>query len=527
VSAGDTGAPINNVMKAPLARFSAVLCALVVILGVTAGAAAASPLGHVLPALDSASSSADFSGVPQHDGYVILQSWETKRLQELKAANPNVKVLVYKDLAFSGPGTGTDATSASGVSAGEAPESWYLKNTGGKEFTSEAYDWLWAMDVGSAAYQKRWYENVIGEVETQGWDGVFIDDANASMKFAYDPSEVAKYPNDASYSAAMESALAYIGPKVQARGKLAIANFAQWVEAPGTYDRWLGYLSGGLDEMFAKWGRNAGEGYRAAWQWEDQVAEAEYAAAAGKIFIGFTQGAVGETQAARYGYASVLLGGDDRASYAFTPNYTEETWLPEYEYEIGSPLGAESGDSDGVHRRRFEDGLVLVNPTESTQTVSFGGTYSGSGLEGATGATMPAHSALVLTGTAAPVTPEAPISPAPPTPLTAPTSPAPPVHPAPLPIEVVVTVGEHSAELTWTPPQGSGAATFKVVKNSKNVATTRKRHQRVGGLDKKRASDLEVVGYDKRGKVVARSRTFKVRGAGTTQSAKSRSYKVL
>ena len=501
-------------MKALLLRLLLAATALVALFAVSAGTAAAGPLGHVVPALDSASSSAEYTA--HRDNYVILQAWETQRMHELKAANPNVKVLVYKELAFGGPGTGTDATSASGVSASEAPESWFLKNTSGDKFTSWSYDWLWAMDVGSQAYQQRWYENVIGELEGEGWDGVFLDDANASMKYSYEPSKVAKYPSDAAYSAAMESALAYIGPKIQARGKLAIANFAQWVEAPQVYNRWLGYLSGGLDEMFAKWGRGAGEGYRPTWQWEDQVAEAEYAASQGKIFIGFTQGATGETQAARYGYASVLLGGNDSASYAFTPNYSEETWLPEYEYEIGSATAAQREDANGVHRRAFANGLVLVNPTESAQTVSFGGTYSGSGLENATGATMPANSALVLTGTAAPSTPEVP---------TPPTKPTPPTHPTlPLPIEVTVSVGEHSAELTWAPQQGSGAVSYKVVKDKKKVTTTKKRRSRVGGIAKRKASALEIVGYDSRGKIVAESKTFKVRGA---QAAKSRSYKVL
>jgi Hypothetical glycosyl hydrolase family 15 len=505
-------------MKFRALRFALVLGALVALFGALAGAASAGPLGHVVPALDSASSGAEYT--PHRDNYVILQAWETQRLHELKAANPSVKVLVYKNLAFSGPGNGSDATASTGVASGEAPESWFLKNTSGKKFSSESYEWLWAMDIGSTAYQQRWYENVIGEVESKGWDGVFIDDANASIKYSYDPAKVAKYPNDAAYSTAMESALAYIGPKIQARGKLAIGNFAMWVEAQQTYNRWLGYLSGGLDEMFVKWGRGAGEGYRPAYQWQSQVEEAEYAASQDKIFIGFTQGAVGETQAARYGYASVLLGGDDSASYAFTPNYTEETWLPEYEYEIGNATGSETEDADGVHRRRFEGGLVLVNPTESTQSVSFGGTYSGSGLEGATGATMPAHSALVLTGTAA-ATPEAPTTP------TQPTIPSRPTHPAPLPIEVVVTVGEHSVELTWAPPQGSGAISYKVIKNKKKVASTRKRRSRVTGIAKKRASALEVAGYDSRGKLVARSKTFKVRAASAAQAARSRSYKVL
>jgi hypothetical protein len=503
-------------MKALLLRFLVTATALLALFAVSAGTASASPLGHVVPALDSASSSAEYSA--HRDNYVILQAWETQRLHELKAANPNVKALVYKQLAFGGPGVGTDATSGSGVSASEAPESWFLKNTSGKKFTSEGYEWLWAMDIGSAAYQQRWYENVIGEIEAQGWDGVFLDDANASIKYAYDPSKVAKYPNDAAYAAAMESALAYIGPKIQARGKLAIANFAQWVEAPQTYNKWLGYLSGGLDEMFVKWGRGAGEGYRPTYQWEEQVAEAEYAASKGKIFIGFTQGAAGETQAARYGYASVLLGGNDSASYAFTPNYSEETWLPEYEYEIGAATGPQTEDANGVHRRAFADGLVLVNPTGSAQTVSFGGTYSGSGLENATGATIPANSSLILTGTAAPSTPEVP---------TTPTHPTPPTHPtlpAPLPIEVVVTVGATSVELSWAQPHGSGAVSYKVVKDKKKVTTTKKRRSRVGGIAKRKASALEIVGYDSRGKIVAESKTFKVRG---DQAAKSRSYKVL
>jgi hypothetical protein len=494
--------------------------------GAAASGAGAAPLGHVFPAIDSSASTADYSGTPHHDNYVILQAWETQRLHELKAANPAVKVLVYKDLAFSGPSSGSG--SASGVSASEAQSSWFLKNTSGQKFTSEAYDWLWAMDVGSAEYQHKWAENVIGEVEAQGWDGVFMDDANASMKYAYEPSKVAKYPNDAAYAAAMESALAYIGPAIQAHGKLAIANFAQWVEAPQTYDHWLNYVNGALDEMFVKWGRGAGEGYRDQGQWESQVEEAEYAASKGKAFLAFTQGAAGETQAARYGYASVLLGGDGNASYAFTPNYTSETWIPEYEYEIGNPTGGDTAEASGVHRRQYEGGLVLVNPTGGAQTVSFGGTYSGSGLDSATGTTMAAHSALVLTGTSAP---EAPVVTPPTTPpVKTPPVKAPPVT-TPKPIEVIVTVGDAEVGLQWTPPAGSGATVFEVVKDQHEVAKTHARHQRVKGIGAKKSNRLQVVGYNGRGQVVAKSRTFAVRSArrakhGAAQSASKRSYKV-
>ena len=80
------------------------------------------------------------------------------------------------------------------------------------------------------------------------------------------------------------------------------------MEYPDTYNHWLSYVSGALDEMFAKWGRGADEGYRDQWQWEQQVEEAQYSAAHGKAFLAFTQGSQGETQAARYGYASVCWG---------------------------------------------------------------------------------------------------------------------------------------------------------------------------------------------------------------------------
>jgi hypothetical protein len=123
--------------------------------------------------------------------------------------------------------------------------------------------------------------------------------------------------------------------------------------------------------------------------------------------------------------------------------------------------------------------------------------------------------------------PTTPTQPAQPTPPTTPTKPLPAAQTAPLPIEVVVTAGEHSVELSWTPPRGSGAVTFGVVKNKKKVTTTRKRRSRVTGIAKRKASALEVVGYDRRGDVVVRSKTFKVRAAKAGQSARSRSYKVL
>ncbi|HVW48644.1 MAG TPA: putative glycoside hydrolase [Solirubrobacterales bacterium] len=484
-----------------------------------AGESDATPASHAFEAIGSNAAFPSYSTAAARNGYVVLQAWQTERMHELKRQNPNLKVLVYKNLGFAAQGAGPEGLYSSGVGYEEAKSAWFLQNTEGRPFTGEGYPWLWAMDVGNREYQEKWTANVVSELTSKGWDGVELDDACGTLKYHYDPSQVAKYPTDAKYAAAMESALAYIGPAIQATGKLAIPNFACWVEEPSMYDRWLSYVSGGIDEMFVKWGSAAGEGYRDAYQWQVQVEEARYANRHGKVFIGFTQGAVGDTQAARYGYASLLMGSESAAlsSYAYTPDYDTEQWLPEYEYELGAPTGVATEDAGGVFRRTFTDGLVLVNPGSSARTVSFGGTYSGSGLEDATGATLGPHSALVLTGQAA-----APVTATTPAPAPEPTPEPTPARPKMTPkaseavavgsIGVTVSTGEAGISLSWS--SGAPAATtYEVIRDEKALARTSRRHRREPSVKAGRNYRYLIVGYDRRGKVVARSRRFAVKAS--------------
>lgn len=462
------------------------------------GVAQAGPVSYTRAAYDSAAATADWSQTPSRQSYVVLQSWETKRLQELKAKNASLRVLVYKNLSFAAEKKTTSSSTGVSKQEAEANPDWFLKNTAGQPISSDGYKWLWAMDIGNPAYQQRWADNVIAEVTAQGWDGVFLDDVNPTLKYATDETQVAKYPNDAAYSAATESALASIGPRIQASGKLAIANFATWVEYTDTQNSWLKYVNGALDEMFVKWGRNSGEGYRSESQWTRQLEEVKYAASQGKQFIGFTQGSSGETQAARFGYGTVLLGTNGTASYAFTPDYTGEAWLPEYDYSLGAPTAAETRDANGVHRRTFQNGLVLVNPTSSNQTVSFGGTYSGSGLSGATGATMPPKTALILTGTQE-------------KPAEKPSKPK--KRTVAIKVEGIVTASK--VALQWTPvgtkESGVSVRVYKVVRDSRPLARTARKHRVDHRVNKGRAYSYRIIGLDRKGKVVARSRAIKVR----------------
>jgi hypothetical protein len=174
-------------------------------------------VGHLRIAIDSAATFQSYTQSAARHRYVILQAWQQDRMRALKAADPQVKVLVYKNLSFSTPSTSTSGYVSTGVRYGEADvqhPDWFLLNTAGQRFTSSSYNSLWAMDVGNAGYQQRWADNVVSELNSQGGDGVFLDDTNPTMKYHYTVSAVAKYPSDAAYSAATRSALARIGPQL-------------------------------------------------------------------------------------------------------------------------------------------------------------------------------------------------------------------------------------------------------------------------------------------------------------------------
>jgi putative glycosyl hydrolase-like family 15 (GHL15) protein len=378
---------------------------LVLMLLVLPAQAGATPVGHVRYATDSHAAFPDIGQSAQRHQFVILNAWQQDRLRALKTANPDVKVLVYKNLSFSNHMTDSGFASV-GVTGAEAerdhPE-WFLRNSSGERFSSWSYSWSWAMDVGSGSYQRRWADNIVAELRSQGWDGVFMDDTNPTMKYHYTASEVAKYPTDAAYSAATRSALAEIGPRVRAEGKLAIANIGSWAEYPEIASDWLQFLDGGMDEMFLKWGTRTGDGYADLGRWKTQFDALRSADHRGKVYMAITHSEPDDAAAARYGYATMLLASDGWGQFALARDYTTETWFPEYDYELGAPLGPATAGANGAYRRAFAQGLVLVNPTGSAKQVEFGAKYSGSGVHGATQTSLPPTSGLVLTRDDGPV----------------------------------------------------------------------------------------------------------------------------
>ena len=98
--------------------------------------------------------------------YVILNSWDAPLLPALKAANPGLKALVYKNLTFTvayGCSNGVDSrnsppASATATRARTIPTGSY--RPAGRRLNSSGFPQAWLMDVGNPGYQAKWLSNV-------------------------------------------------------------------------------------------------------------------------------------------------------------------------------------------------------------------------------------------------------------------------------------------------------------------------------------------------------------------------------
>jgi hypothetical protein len=321
-------------------------------------------------------------------GYVILNSSDAPLLPALKAANPGLKALVYKNLAFTltySCSGGVDSRSlTTGVGYCDADTNhpdWFLTDTTGNRISSSAFPAAQLMDVGNGPYQDRWLANVTNDLGSAGWDGVFVDDADATMNFHLGSRTIAKYQTDAAWRSATRSMLAKVGPALQSAGFLVVPNlYTPWManyDALGVWKDWLQFTSGGAQEYYTKWGTTS-SGWFAGSDWTFRQSFQVATAQAGKIFLGITYAPKTDARSMSYARANFLLfdGGGARNALVFEPSDPEaqDPYAAAWTSDIGTPIG-ERYHVGAAWRRNYSGGTVLVNPSSATVTVALEQVY--------------------------------------------------------------------------------------------------------------------------------------------------------
>jgi hypothetical protein len=333
--------------------------------------------------------------------FIVLSGPDYRLVPQLKAINPNLKILLYQSPLHTRANDPSYMLTATGCTAyaddiANHP-SWILHDQNGNLVNSQGQTQEYLMDVGNPAYQQACAANAAAAAKRYGFDGIFFDAITGNVEDSMNPGiTTPEYPTGSSWVAAMTSLVSYLGPAMRAQGLLSIGNVAL---APSTavWEQWVGQLDGVEEESWTDAGYGLAQ--QIPW-WSQKLAEASWAAANGKyeILHSYQPGEAANT----YGLAAMLLATNGRASYSTSnTDYTsDENWFPEYDtaQQLGAPAGPYTVLSNGVYERVFAKGIVLVNPTgNSIPTFSLGGgSYSGSGLGGVQSVSLGATSGLIL-----------------------------------------------------------------------------------------------------------------------------------
>ncbi len=217
------------------------------------------------------------------------------------------------------------------------------------------------MDPGNLEWRQFFLQRVQESQRANGYYGVFLDNADASIaRLERKVNRLMKYPDDASYQAAIEGFLQYLYEGYfQPQGRPLYANIVSNRNFEAWF-RYLAYLDGAMDEG---WGVGWTDEYRSPAEWEAHLERAESTQGEGKTALLISSGRRNDLQRQQFALASYLLVNHGRAyfRYAHSDSYREIWLYPNYALDLGEPLGVRYPEGD-AWRRDFTRGSVVVNP---------------------------------------------------------------------------------------------------------------------------------------------------------------------
>jgi hypothetical protein len=314
----------------------------------------------------------------------------------LRALNPNFLVLHYHlSMWQSAPATDfllPDASCAGAPVcwANDYPtvtthEDWFWHNDSDERVASTA-DQKLLMNVSVAGFQQYWEQSLEQQVTAGEYDGIFFDSASPALLQAecggngsgQDPRLSGTQAKSTSFAAlgnttwiaAWQTWMKKLNDDLAAKGIPLIPNTSAFTTTWDTTN--YGLTAGAFVEGFA------GTGFATA-DWVASTNELLKLAGAGKIVILQNYLSSASDAATRMYYLGnyLLVKGSHTYLEYFAGGPLE--WYPEWKIDLGAPVSAATDVAtllrDGVYRRDFAKGTVLVNPSTSPVTVALGATF--------------------------------------------------------------------------------------------------------------------------------------------------------
>lgn len=328
---------------------------------------------------------------------VLPASLDAEELAAMRRAHPELRILAYMNGAFAQAREG-DAY----------PDSWYARDEDGSKIRSVGFG-NWLMDVTEPGWihdRARTCERHVAA----GLDGCMLDLLGTAPLL---PGYATGIPKDSRTQEAWRAkdwlaATSVIARTVQrtVRPAIVIGNGLgtgpRFFDAAAPSSVLLHGIRGGIAEGWLRSGSEELDAYPTAAAWLLDIEMLSSAGQDGKTVLVVTKAWAPGTRHQKdrlheFALASFLLGmeGDAYFHFSYSPRSDPIRSHPWWDPDIGRSI--ESYEIvDGVYRRRFTRGLVLVNPSEEARTVQLDGDFVDLRGTALRSATLPPRSGLVL-----------------------------------------------------------------------------------------------------------------------------------
>ena len=269
-------------------------------------------------------------------------------------------------------------------------EGWFLHAASdpGRRLRQTAWDWD-LMDIENSQWRAYWLASTVDQMRAVAAQGVFADSwdvaaYNADVLDPWDPRFAGTAPRDNGWTMSLDELSAYIvtGLSAEPEDFLYLPNLGSLVTSWDNTD--YAIPDGGMVEGFGDWGPGL-QGEAADWQLKmNRVLDL-----AGRDKVLLLQGTLDADPNTPAGLqhrlfilGSYLLTKDDYTYINMLPPGGDGgvCYFPEYDVILGAAKTALPAHVDellwnGVYRRDFQNGFVLVNPTDTQRQLALGGTY--------------------------------------------------------------------------------------------------------------------------------------------------------
>ena len=329
------------------------------------------------------------------DLIVALKGTYAKYVADMKAANPDLTLLVYLN--------GVMAQSNEGDTY---PDSWYATDANGDRVRSLGFgNHLMRPD------RSGWIADVARRCDAymseSGYDGCFLDVlGTAPLSDAYvtalpiDPRTGGTWTAAAWLSATRRIANVtrrLVSPAAVFGNGLANGD-RYFADVPSS--SLLDGLDGAMAETFVRDPTAPAEDFRGRWEWREDVRMLTDVAKHGVRALSMTKvwteaSSRQRTALHRYALGTFLLGYQPGQGYfSFRVGHRLTSYRPIWSVDLGDPVGR-AHRVRGAFIRRFENGVVVVNPTAARIRVGLSA-LRGSGLRRAAPVVLGAHRASIL-----------------------------------------------------------------------------------------------------------------------------------